>query len=260
MEFNVRMVLPEIAQLAIVLALFLKSVPKSSKRRENSASVLPPAAGLGLAAAGLGLGAAGLGLGAGGVMFGGSYQIDGLSQFFKLAVALGFAIAVLNASSQPTREPEKRADYFLLLALSALGLMCLASAVELITIYLALELSSYSLYALIPLRGREPRAAEAGVKYILFGAAAAALGIADGEAVAVSAGDRSGRIKVRLSEFIHPEAAFTVTGFGRTLPPESRALGHGLAANRLMPGGLDIGDPSGGGLALQEHEITIRRL
>jgi NADH-quinone oxidoreductase subunit N len=55
--------------------------------------------------------------------------------------------------------------------------MTLASAVELITIYLALELSSYSLYALIPLRSREPRAAEAGIKYILFGAAATALSL-----------------------------------------------------------------------------------
>jgi len=42
----------------------------------------------------------------------GSYKIDGLSQFFKFAVALGFAVAVLIASSQPTLDPEKRADYF----------------------------------------------------------------------------------------------------------------------------------------------------
>jgi thiosulfate reductase / polysulfide reductase chain A len=90
--------------------------------------------------------------------------------------------------------------------------------------------------------------------------AAAALGIKDGETVGVSVQDRSGRIKVRLSEFIHPEAAFTVPGFGRSLPPESRALGRGLAANRLMPGGLDIQDHSGGGLALQEHVITVRKL
>jgi NADH-quinone oxidoreductase subunit N len=169
-DFNVQMVLPELVQLAIVLALFLKSVAKSSKGDGYSARVLPLAACAGLAAAGFSLGASG-------VMFWESYRIDGLSQFFKLAVALGFAIAVLNASSQPTLEPEKRTDYFLLLALSALGLMCLASAVELVTIYLALELSSYSLYALIPLRGREPRAAEAGIKYILFGAAATALSL-----------------------------------------------------------------------------------
>jgi len=37
--------------------------------------------------------------------------------------------------------------------------------------------SSYSLYALIPLRSANPRAAEAGIKYILFGAAATALSL-----------------------------------------------------------------------------------
>jgi thiosulfate reductase/polysulfide reductase chain A len=91
-------------------------------------------------------------------------------------------------------------------------------------------------------------------------AAAARLGISDGEMVAVAAQDRSGRIKAKLSEFIHPEAVFIVTGFGRTLPVESRARGRGLAANRLMPGGLDLWDPTGGGVAFQEHLITVRKL
>ncbi len=170
MDFNLLNVLPEIVQTAIVLALFLISVTKSPGAGGKFTPLLPLAAGIGVVAAGFSLGASG-------AMFGGAYQIDGLSQFFKFAVALGFAIAVLNAAPQPTLDPEKRADYFLLLALSALGLMCLSSAVELVTIYLALELSSYSLYALIPLRSREPRAAEAGIKYILFGAAATALSL-----------------------------------------------------------------------------------
>lgn len=90
--------------------------------------------------------------------------------------------------------------------------------------------------------------------------AAAGLGIADGEIVLVSAPGASGRIKVRLSEFIHPEAVFTVPGFGRTLPVESRARGRGLAVNRLMPGGLDLRDPSGGGLALNAHVVSVRKL
>jgi thiosulfate reductase/polysulfide reductase chain A len=91
-------------------------------------------------------------------------------------------------------------------------------------------------------------------------ASAADLGIADGETVGVSVGDRSGRIKVRVTEFIHPEAVFLVPGFGRTLPVESRSRGRGLAANRLMAGGLDLRDPSGGGLALQEHVVTVSKL
>jgi thiosulfate reductase/polysulfide reductase chain A len=91
-------------------------------------------------------------------------------------------------------------------------------------------------------------------------AAAAGLGITDGETVNVAARDRSGRIKVRLAEFIHPEAVFMVPGFGRTLPVESRSRGRGLAVNRLMAGGLDLRDSNGGGLALQEHFVTVSKL
>lgn len=110
-------------------------------------------------------------------MFWGAYKIDLLSQFFKMVIAFGFTILVTNAARQPTLEDAKRADYYMLLTFSALGLLLLSSAAELITIFLALELSSYSLYATIPLRAKSKGAAEAGVKYILFGAAATALAL-----------------------------------------------------------------------------------
>ncbi len=110
-------------------------------------------------------------------LFSGTYRVDLLSQFFKVAVALGFCFVVLNACRQPTLEEGDRADYFLFMGLSAWGLMLLASAAELVTLYLALELSSYSLYVLIPLRGKTKESAEAGAKYILFGAAATALSL-----------------------------------------------------------------------------------
>lgn len=174
MVYKVTQFLPELVQVLIVLALFAQSLTQ----RMGSDGTSPSArTGWLSIAAFAGLAAALLSLGSEGALFGNAYRVDALSQFFKFAVALGFAIAVLNASKQPTLEPGKRADYFLLLSLSALGLMSLSSSVELITIYLSLELSSYSLYALIPLRSREPRAAEAGVKYILFGAAATALSL-----------------------------------------------------------------------------------
>jgi len=106
-----------------------------------------------------------------------AYRIDRLSQFFKILISMGFAVAVLNARRQPTLLEEKKDDYFLLLALSAWGLMLLVSSVELITIYLAMEVSSYSIYALVALRGQERQAAEAAAKYIFFGAAATALSL-----------------------------------------------------------------------------------
>ncbi|MDR2421744.1 MAG: NADH-quinone oxidoreductase subunit N [Deltaproteobacteria bacterium] len=106
-----------------------------------------------------------------------AYRVDGLSQFFKLVVAGGYLVATLNAWAPSTLAPPKRADYFLFLTMSAWGLTILSSAAELVTVYLALELASYSLYILIPVRADSKAAAEAGLKYILFGAAATALAL-----------------------------------------------------------------------------------
>lgn len=175
MNFHISLFLPELLQTALILVLFIQALAKP--REAGATGSIPsrtewvPLVALAVLAASLAC------LGLRGLVFWGTYRIDGLSQFFKLAVSAGFAIAAFNAARQPTLEPRKRADYFMLLATSALGLMLLASSVELITIYLALEISSYSLYALIPLRGKDPRAAEAGIKYILFGAAATALSL-----------------------------------------------------------------------------------
>lgn len=84
--------------------------------------------------------------------------------------------------------------------------------------------------------------------------------IADGEEVEVSSSGHSGRIKAKLTDFIHPEAVFMVHGFGHTLPTESRALGKGILDNAFMPGGLDVWDRAGGGLAMQEHFVRVRKV
>lgn len=175
MNFNFALLVPELFQTAIILLLFGQSLtpPGQSEEKPGLAAMtfwVPVAALLGIVASILSLKTTGS-------MFWDAYRIDGLSQFFKLAIAVGFFIAVLNAGTPSSLEPDRRAEYFMFLGLSALGLMLLASAVELITIYLALEISSYSLYALIPIRGRESRAAESGIKYILFGAAATAISL-----------------------------------------------------------------------------------
>lgn len=169
MEFRFDLVSIEMFQLLIVALLFVQSLnPKLQRPRIEK--WLPITAGIGVVVALLNFSVHGM-------MLYGAYQIDKLSQLFKILVSMGFALAVLNASRQPSLETEKRTDYFMLMALSAWGLMILASAVELITIYLAMELSSYSLYALVSLRYQERNAAEAAIKYIFFGAAATALAL-----------------------------------------------------------------------------------
>jgi len=160
---------PESVHFIVVLVLFAASA-LGSRFPVAAACWLPVAAYVTLAVSAVSLCASG-------VLFGGSYAIDLLSQFFKLAIAGGFLFVVVNAAKQPTLEDGEMSDYYFFMALSAWGLIFLASAVELVTLYLALELSSYSLYVLIPLRGRTKESAEAGAKYILFGAAATAVSL-----------------------------------------------------------------------------------
>ena len=168
MRFRPELFLPELFFLAVIVLLFLQSLGAKTRARNAGWTVIAGALGVIVAL---------LSLRHSGTLFWAAYRVDMLSQFFKVAVALGFTIAVLNARMQPTLEKDKRADYFMFLALSCFGLMVLSSAVELVTIYLALEISSYALYAVIPLRSRDRRAAEAGIKYILFGAAATAVAL-----------------------------------------------------------------------------------
>nr|WP_211922059.1 NADH-quinone oxidoreductase subunit N [Desulfolutivibrio sulfodismutans] len=160
--------MPELFQLLVVVALFVQSVVRG--RDDTGPRWLPVVAIIGVVVAASKLGAQG-------VLFEDVYRVDALSQFFKVAISLGFCVTVINAQNQPTLETQKRTDYFMMLSLSAWGLMLLASAAELITLYLALELSSYSLYALIPLRGNDRRASEAAIKYILFGAVVTAVAL-----------------------------------------------------------------------------------
>lgn len=169
MNLNPALILPELFQLLLILVLFAQSLSNGAKGIKAEKWV-PLGAVLGLIVAAYSFGARGL-------LFYDVFKLDGLSQFFKIVIAAGFLVTVLNASRQPTLDDDKRCDYFMFLALSAFGLMLLASAIELFTVYLALELSSYSLYAVISLRAKDKGAAEAGIKYILFGAVATALAL-----------------------------------------------------------------------------------
>lgn len=168
MNFCLTLIVPEFCQFLIIAALFIQSIRKNWL---PAVEKWLPTASAALFLVSI------LSFRANGMMFYGVYQVDMLSQFFKIAVSAGFMVTVFNALKQPTLEETYREDYFLFLAFSAWGLMLLSSAVELFAIYLALELSSYSLYAIIPLRSRERGAAEAGIKYILFGAVATALAL-----------------------------------------------------------------------------------
>ena len=89
---------------------------------------------------------------------------------------------------------------------------------------------------------------------------AAKMGIEDGDWVDInSPGGATGTIKAHVTEFIHPEAVYTVHGFGRQIPLQTRAYHAGVGDQKLMKGLLQEMDPAGGGLCLCECFVTVRR-
>ena len=89
---------------------------------------------------------------------------------------------------------------------------------------------------------------------------AAQLGIVDGDEVEVNGGGSyTGCLRAKVTPWIHPEAVFMLHGYGATVPLARRALGLGVADQRLQHGKLYDFDPAGGGCALTETVVQVKR-
>ena len=99
-----------------------------------------------------------------------AYRVDLFSQIFKAALALGLFLVFMISRNLPSIAERLHAEFYLFLTTCTLGMMMLVSSVELLTIYVSLELSSYSLYILVPLRKGDDIDVEAGIKYLFIGA------------------------------------------------------------------------------------------
>ncbi len=108
------------------------------------------------------------------ISFNGTLAVDSFALFFKL-LFLGIAALVILASVDYVSKFDRfRGEYHALVLLSALGMLLMATASELITIYVALELASISLYILAGFL-KDPKSSESSIKYLLLGATASAV-------------------------------------------------------------------------------------
>jgi NADH-quinone oxidoreductase subunit N len=106
--------------------------------------------------------------------FDGTLALDRYSVFFYYLFAGITATVVLASIDWVNREGRRQGEYYLLVLTTCSGLMFLASARDLITIFIALELSSIPQYILAGW-GKDTRSSEAGLKYLLLGAIASCL-------------------------------------------------------------------------------------
>ncbi|MBC8276353.1 MAG: NADH-quinone oxidoreductase subunit N, partial [Chloroflexi bacterium] len=107
-------------------------------------------------------------------IFNNMLAVDNFALFFKL-LFLGIAALVILASvDYVSKFARFQGEYYALVLLSALGMMLMAATAELISIYIALELTSISLYVLVGFL-KDPKSTEASLKYLLLGAVASAV-------------------------------------------------------------------------------------
>lgn len=97
-------------------------------------------------------------------------SVDGFAVFLYVIVLASGLLAVLLAYDYLKRMDIFRGEYFVLMLFSIAGIMLMASAADLIVVFLALELLSIPLYILAAFAQPRPESEEAGMKYFLLGA------------------------------------------------------------------------------------------
>ena len=160
------LLLPELMLVGMALALIL-----AARRIQHSPGVAIGTVVAALAAAGA---SAWLLSGGSRTGFGGMIALDGYSQFFKILIASALALAAL-LSVRRIDEQVRSAEYHAMLLLASTGMMFAASALDLLTLYLGLELMTLCSYILVGITVDKPSSNEAAIKYFLLGSFASAL-------------------------------------------------------------------------------------
>ncbi|MBI4609699.1 MAG: NADH-quinone oxidoreductase subunit N [Candidatus Rokubacteria bacterium] len=102
--------------------------------------------------------------------FGGMVVLDDYALFFDLTIAYATGLVLLLSTDYLRRNGIETGEYYALICFSATGMMLLASAADLIVVFLAVELMSLSLYALAGLFSGRLVSSESALKYFLLGA------------------------------------------------------------------------------------------
>ena len=100
----------------------------------------------------------------------GLLAIDGFATFFKLVFLLSAVMTVLMSGSYLRVEGVRAGEYCFLILCATLGMMFMASGVDLITLFIGLETMAIAFYILAGFLKPSERSNEAAVKYFLLGA------------------------------------------------------------------------------------------
>jgi NADH-quinone oxidoreductase subunit N len=99
-----------------------------------------------------------------------SLLVDRFAIYFWYLFLAGAAISILMSVHYLDLEDEHHGEYYALLLLSVVGMMCMAAGIDVVLIFIGLELMAISTYVLVGFLRRDRRSNEAALKYLLLGA------------------------------------------------------------------------------------------
>jgi NADH-quinone oxidoreductase subunit N len=96
--------------------------------------------------------------------------VDRFAIYFFYLFLAATAIAILMSVRYMDIEHENHGEYYALMLLSVVGMMCMAAGFDIVLIFIGLELMAISTYVLVGFLRRDRRSNEAALKYLLLGA------------------------------------------------------------------------------------------
>ena len=106
--------------------------------------------------------------------FSGTIQVDAFSVFFHLLIAAVVLVTLLGSLDYYEGNATHAGEYFALVSFGAVGMMLMTCSVELLMVFIGLEISSISTYIMAGFRKGQATGSEASIKYFLLGSFATA--------------------------------------------------------------------------------------
>jgi NADH-quinone oxidoreductase subunit N len=97
-------------------------------------------------------------------------RADNFALFFNVVICIVGILTTLLSSGAAERDDIPIGEYYTLMLFSAAGMMMMAGAIDLLVIFIALEVMSLAVYVLTGIRRPKVAGAEAAFKYFLLGA------------------------------------------------------------------------------------------
>ena len=110
-----------------------------------------------------------------GTLFSNMFALDRMALFFKMFIVGSTILVILASIDYIHRFKFVRGEYYFLTLMSALGMMFMASANDLLSVFVALEFSTLGFYVLVAYLREDTASNEAGIKFFILGIFAAGL-------------------------------------------------------------------------------------